>query len=376
MFKKIAENIIKCSLELKPGEKLNILIQGKSQNILGREIERIANENGIQTRYGFDNLDYYETFTDEEFEKFVERELKIMQLCDACVRVVDMVPVQLSDKAVARRNYFLKVVRDDVMLKKRWNLTSVPCRDNFKSEDEYRELLETYIKSCSIDYNKMSKAMDKLVTRLSEADIVRIVAKGTDLTFSIKGMPAIKCFGKLNLPDGEIFTAPRKDSVNGYITYNLPSSQNGVTHNNIYFEFRDGKIVREYSDNTEELTKVLNTDEGARYIGEFSFGVNPYVKKCFNNTLYDEKIRGSIHLTPGDAYEECDNGNRSIVHWDLVQSHNLEHGGGEIWLDDELIRKDGIFVVDYLKCLNPVNLINKFNNEVVKKDDKEEMNNY
>lgn len=368
MFKKIAENIVEYSLELKQGEYLNILIQGNSQNVLGREIERIANEKGIITRYAFLNYENFETFTDEEFEKFVERELKIMQLCDACVRVVDMVPVQLSDKAVERRNHFLKIVRDDVMLKKRWNLTSVPCRENFKSEEEYRELLDTYIKSCSIDYNEMSKAMDKLVNRLSKGNMVRIVAKGTDLTFSIKGMPAIKCFGKLNLPDGEIFTAPIKDSVNGYITYNLPSVQNGITHNNIYFEFRNGKIVREYSDNTEELTKVLNTDEGARCIGEFSFGVNPYVKKFFNNTLYDEKIRGSIHLTPGDAYEECDNGNRSIVHWDLVQSHNPEHGGGEIWVDGELIRKDGIFVADYLKCLNPSNLIHKINYETVKKE--------
>jgi len=278
-------------------------------------------------------------------------------MCDACVLVVDMLPVKLSERATEKRNHYYKLVHKDVRLNKRWNLTSVPCIENCKSEEEYKELLETYIKSCSIDYDKMSKAMDNLVERLTKADKVRIVAKDTDITFSIKGLPPVKCIGKRNLPDGEVYTAPVRDSVNGYITYNLPSVQSGVVHNNIRFEFKDGKIIRESSDHTEELTKILNTDEGSRYIGEFSFGVNPYVTKCFNNTLYDEKISGTIHFTPGSAYAKCNNGNKSLLHWDIIQSHTPEYGGGEIWLDDELIRKNGVFVVDYLKCLNPSNLI-------------------
>lgn len=374
MFRKIAENIVDYSLELKPGENLNIIIRGKSQDILGKEIEKVANEKGISTRYGYDNREEFETFTDEEFDKYVQEELAAMEACDACILVVDMVPVKLSDKATERRNHYFNIVHKNVRLKKRWNLTSVPCRENCKSEQEYQELFDTYIKACSIDYNKMSQAMDNLVKRLTKADKVHIIAKDTDITFSIKGLPPVKCIGKRNLPDGEVYTAPVKDSVNGYITYNLPIVQNGVTHNNIRFEFKNGKIIKESSDHTQELTKVLNTDEGARYIGEFSFGVNPYVKKCFNNALYDEKISGTIHFTPGSAYERCNNGNKSVIHWDIVQSHTLEYGGGEIWLDDELIRKNGIFVVDYLKCLNPSNLISmmdKVDNLSIKKQNEQ-----
>lgn len=371
MFEKIAKNIVDYSLELKQGEKLNIIIRGKGQDVLGHEIEKVAKAKGIKTRYSQYDYDQYETMTDQEFEAYLQKELKIMTECDACALVGISQKVKLSDMANARNDRFFKIVHRDVRLKKRWNLTSVPCREDQKSEEAYKEMLNTYIKSCSIDYDNMSRAMDNLVERLARADKVRIIAKDTDISFSIKGLPPVKCIGKRNLPDGEVYTAPVKDSVNGYITYNLPSMQNGVKHNNIHFEFKNGKIVKEWSDHTEELTKVLNTDEGARYIGEFSFGVNPYVKKCFNNTLYDEKISGTIHFTPGNAYERCNNGNKSVVHWDIVQSHTPEYGGGEIWLDDELIRKDGIFVAEYLKCLNPDQLIP----EASKKESAEDVEN-
>ena len=357
MFKKIAKNIVDYSLELKPGENLNIIVRGKSQDCLGKEIEKYAKQKCINTRYAYEIRENFETFTDQEFNEYVENELAAMKACDACVILNNMIPVKLSEKATKRLNYFFDTVHRDVRLNKRWNLTSVPCLEKCGNEQDYQEMLDTYIKSCSIDYQKMSVAMDNLVKRLQNADMVRIVAKDTDISFSIKGLPPIKCIGKRNLPDGELYTAPVKDSVNGYITYNLPSYQNGVKHKNIHFEFKDGKIVKGSSNHTDELTKVLNTDEGARYIGEFSFGLNPYITKSFNTTLYDEKISGTIHFTPGMAYSRCDNGNKSTIHWDIVQSHTPEYGGGEIWLDDELIRKDGLFVVDDLKALNPENLI-------------------
>lgn len=364
MFEKIAQNIVCHSLELKPGEKLNILIRGKSQEPLGREIEKVANELGITTRYAYDNVEDFETFTDEELEKHIQKELAIMKESDACSIVYDFIPIKLSEEARKKREHFFEIVHSGVRLKKRWNVTSLPVREVCKSEMDFQEMYDTYIQACSIDYDKMSKAMDNLVERLMCADKVRIVAEGTDISFSIKGLPPVKCIGKRNMPDGEVYTAPVKDSVNGVISYNFPSEWDGVVHNNIRFEFKDGKIVNESSDHTEELTKTLNTDEGARYIGEFSFGLNPYISRCFNNALYDEKISGTIHFTPGAAYERCDNGNKSSIHWDIVQSHTPEYGGGEIWLDDELIRKDGLFVVDYLKCLNPANLADEIlNNE-------------
>lgn len=185
---------------------------------------------------------------------------------------------------------------------------------------------------------------------------MRLVSPGTDLTFSIKGIPAIKCAGNMNIPDGEIYTAPVKNSVNGVITYNAPSLHGGIKHENICLRFIEGKIVEATSSNTEALNKVLDTDAGARYVGEFAIGVNPFVTKPMLDILFDEKISGSIHFTPGCCYDDAYNGNKSSVHWDLVSIMTPEWGGGEIYFDDVLIRKDGLFVLDELKCLNPENL--------------------
>lgn len=210
-----------------------------------------------------------------------------------------------------------------------------------------------YFQVCTLDYARMAQAMDALAERMAATDEVRIVGPGTDLVFSIKGMPQIKCAGRRNIPDGELFTAPLRESVSGKITYNTPSVYMGTTFDNVSFTFKDGKIVEASANNTQRLEEILDTDEGARYIGEFSFGLNPFIEHPMKDTLFDEKIHGSFHFTPGSAYEECDNGNRSAVHWDLVCIQRPEYGGGEIYFDGQLIRKDGRFVTPDLELLNP-----------------------
>ena len=209
---------------------------------------------------------------------------------------------------------------------------------------------------CTLDYGKMSKAMDSLVELMNRTDKVRITGPGTDLTFSIKGIGAVKCAGECNIPDGEVYTAPVRESMNGVISYNTPSEEQGFTYENIVFEIENGKIVKATANDTEKINAMLDTDEGARYFGEFAIGVNPYVLKPMKDTLFDEKICGSFHLTPGMCYEDAPNGNKSAVHWDLVMIQRPEYGGGEIYFDDRLIRKDGLFVVPELECLNPENL--------------------
>ncbi|MGO0063029.1 aminopeptidase [Brevibacillus fluminis] len=217
---------------------------------------------------------------------------------------------------------------------------------------------EFFYNVCTMDYERMSKAMDTLVDVMNQTDKVRIVGPGTDLTFSIKDIPAIKCAGELNLPDGEVYTAPVKESVNGTISYNTPSPYNGFVFEKIVLTFDNGKIVKATANDTERINRVFDTDEGARFVGEFAIGVNPYIKKPMNDVLFDEKIDGSIHFTPGQAYDNADNGNRSSIHWDMVLIQRPEYGGGEIWFDDRLIRKDGRFVVPELEGLNPENLMN------------------
>jgi aminopeptidase len=209
-----------------------------------------------------------------------------------------------------------------------------------------------YFRVCTADYAQMAKDQEPLVARMEAAREVRITAPGTDLRFSVEGMPVRPCHGQRNIPDGEVFTAPVRDSVQGTIRYNTPSRYQGTVFEGIELEFEGGRIVRAEANEKERIERILDSDEGARYIGEWSIGCNNHVRRPMLDTLFDEKIGGSIHFTPGQAYEDCDNGNRSRIHWDLVLIQTPEWGGGEIWFDGELVRKDGRFVPEDLRGLN------------------------
>lgn len=235
----------------------------------------------------------------------------------------------------------------------RWPTSSMAQQAKLSTE----AFEEFFFNTCTMDYSKMSEAMDPLVDLMKKTDKVRIVAPGTDISFSIKDIPVIKCDGELNIPDGEVFTAPVKDSVNGVIHYNTETLYEGKVFSDVRLEFKDGKIIKATANNTEDLNNILDTDEGARYVGEFAIGVNPHVKKPMLDTLFDEKIAGSIHFTPGNSYDLAPNGNSSKVHWDIVLIQTEEWGGGELYFDDVLIRKNGMFVLDELKGLNPEKLL-------------------
>jgi aminopeptidase len=213
-----------------------------------------------------------------------------------------------------------------------------------------------YFRVCTLDYQRMAQAMLPLQELMEATDRVRLVAPGTDLSFSIHGIPAVCCDGRNNIPDGEVFTAPVRDTVEGTIHFNAPTIYRGIAQEDIRLSFRDGKIVGATSSESEHLNRVLDADEGARYVGEFAIGFNPYITRPMKDILFDEKIAGSIHFTPGCAYEDAFNGNHSQIHWDMVLMMDPEHGGGEIWFDDRLVRKDGRFVLPELEGLNPERL--------------------
>lgn len=253
--------------------------------------------------------------------------------------------------------YSLPVHHDRRVGKTKWVVLRYPTQGmSCMSAMSTEKFEDFYFDVCNLDYNKMAEAMTPLVELINKTDKVRIVGPGTDLTFSIKNIGGIKCCGLRNIPDGEVYTAPVKDSVNGVITYNVPTSKDGIKFENVCLVFENGKIVKATANNTEAINKIFDTDEGSRYVGEFALGVNPYINNAMGDILFDEKISGSIHFTPGSCYDEANNGNRSAIHWDLVLVQTKEFGGGEIYFDDVLIRKDGIFVVDSLKGLNPENL--------------------
>jgi aminopeptidase len=221
-----------------------------------------------------------------------------------------------------------------------------------KSTEEFEDF---YFKVCCIDYAKMDAACAPLKARMQRADKVHIKGPGeTDLTFSIKGIGVIPCCGEYNIPDGECFTAPVRDSVNGVLQYNTPTVYNGQSFENIRFVFKNGKIVEATCQgDSKKLNEILDTDEGARYIGEFAIGFNPHITHAMKDILFDEKVAGSFHFTPGRCYETTENHNRSEIHWDLVCIQRAEFGGGTISFDGEVIRKDGLFVPADLHALNP-----------------------
>lgn len=241
--------------------------------------------------------------------------------------------------------------------KTRWCVLRWPTPSMAQSAGMSTEAFENlYFDVCTMDYRKMARAMVPLHKRMSKADRVQLKGPGTDVTFSIKGIGAQMCRGDRNIPDGEVFSCPVKNSVNGVIQYNTPTLYAGTKFENVRLTFRHGKIVDAKASNTKRLNEILNTDAGARYVGEFSLGFNPYILNPMCDILFDEKIAGSLHFTPGQAYEDCGNGNKSAIHWDMVLIQRKEWGGGEVWFDGELIRKDGLFVPRDLKRLNPANL--------------------
>jgi len=241
--------------------------------------------------------------------------------------------------------------------KTRWVVLRWPSPSMAQAANMSTEAFEDfYFDVCTMDYRKMAKAMLPLEKRMKTAGRVQLKGPGTDLSFSIKGIGAKSCNGKLNIPDGEVFSCPVKNSVSGTIQFNTPTLYSGTRFENVRLEFENGKVVNANSNNNKRLNEILDTDAGARYIGEFAIGFNPYIQNPMCDILFDEKIAGSLHFTPGQAYEVADNGNRSAVHWDMVLIQRPEWGGGEIWFDDELIRKDGLFVPKDLKPLNPENL--------------------
>jgi len=234
----------------------------------------------------------------------------------------------------------------------RWPHPSMAQAANMSTE----AFEEFFFRVCTLNYRKMAKAMQPLERRMAKAKKVHLKSPGTDLTFSIKGIGSQGCAGLRNIPDGEVFSCPIKDSVEGVIQFNTPTVYNGAKFENIRLKFQKGRIIQATGSDSKRLNAILDTDPGARYIGEFSLGFNPHILNPMCDILFDEKIAGSLHFTPGQAYEECDNGNRSAVHWDMVLIQRPDWGGGEVWFDGELIRKNGLFVPRDLRPLNPQNL--------------------
>ena len=363
---KLADGLVNFSCAVKPGE--NVLIQsiGGNEDLTRALIKTVYKAGGVPFLWLEDKSMDREIMlncTPEQLTTRANVDAAMMSQMQAFIGIRGGTNAsEFSDVPGDKFNDYMTSYWTPVhgrirVPKTKWVILRYPSPSMAQLADMSTEAFEDYFFSvCTLDYSKMDKAMDSLKALMERTDKVRLTAPGTDLTFSIKGLPAIKCAGNMNIPDGEIYTAPVKYSVNGTIAYNTPSLEAGFTFTDIKFTFKDGKIVEATANDNARINKQLDIDEGARYVGEFAIGVNPYITFPMKDTLFDEKIAGSIHFTPGSCYDDCNNGNKSSQHWDIVLIQTPEYGGGEIWFDDVLIRKDGMFVLPELLCLNPENL--------------------
>lgn len=365
-IKTLAKNLVNYSIAVKKGDKVLIEATDLDSPLVVNLIRAIKENGGYAFVQLFDSKVQRELLmhADETYCKLMEKyDRTRMEDMDCYIGIrgslnsFESSDVPSQNKELYSRLYSHPIHHEIRVGKTRWVILRYPNESMSQLAGVSTEKFEDfYFNVCNLDYSKMDRAMDALVAIMEKTDKVRILGNGTDLSFSIKGMKAVKCSGHCNIPDGEVYTAPIKNSVNGVIAYNAPSIENGIKFENVRLEFKDGKIVNATANYTKECNAIFDTDEGARYVGEFALGVNPYIDTPMGDILFDEKISGSIHFTPGCCYEDADNGNQSAIHWDLVLMQSSEYGGGEIYFDDVLIRKDGRFVLPELDCLNPENL--------------------
>lgn len=363
-FAKLAKLLIEYSTRLKRGERVLMEVIDVPDEF-SVELMRAARKVGavpvIEVRHSRVTREIVRGANDRHAALIRDIELARMRKMQAYIAIRGAANAsENADVPSSEMALYSKVLRPVLnyrVNKTRWVVLRWPTPSMAQSAGMSTEAFENlYFDVCTMNYAKMARAMVPLQRRMKKADHVHITAPGTDLRFSIKGIGAVKCEGLRNIPDGEVFSCPMKNSVQGYITFNTPTIYSGTKFENVRLEFKDGKIISATSNNTKRLNEILDTDAGARYIGEFSLGFNPYIQNPMCDILFDEKIAGSLHFTPGQAYEVADNGNRSAVHWDMVLIQRKEWGGGEVSFDGELIRKDGLFVPKDLRPLNPDNL--------------------
>ena len=363
-YPKLAQLLVNYSTALKKGDRIlldMIDVPDEFTLALIRAVRAAGAIPFVETRHTRVGREQLLGITETQAKDIRDLELARMKKMQAyiAVRGADNMN-ENSDVPSDRMKLYSQVIRpvlDYRVNKTNWCVLRWPSPSMAQAAGMSTEAFENlYFDVCTMDYPKMAKAQTPLQKRMAKADKVHLKGPGTDLTFSIKGIGAKKCEGTRNIPDGEVFSCPVKNSVNGVIQYNTPTLYAGTKFENVRLEFKDGKIIHATANNTKKLNEILDTDAGARYVGEFAIGFNPHIQNPMCDILFDEKIAGSLHFTPGKAYEDCGNGNNSAIHWDMVLIQRPEWGGGEIWFDGELIRKDGIFVPKDLHPLNPANL--------------------
>lgn len=360
-FKKLAEQVVGYAVRVQPGEHVNLRMQNIPDEMTVQLIRAVREAGGlphVDLSHSLVTKELNMGATEEQYG--LEGRYRLQRAQDMAVHIcfyADANTFETADVPADRMKIVSKHFKpssDFTCNKRKWTVLAWPTPSMAQAAGMSTEAFEDfYFRCCLADYASMRPGMEKIKAMMEAADQVRIEGPGTDLAFSIKGVPAIPCCGDCNIPDGEVYTAPVRESVNGMLAYNAPSIYHGIPFDGVRFRFENGRIVEAHCNGDEAaLNKILDTDAGARYIGEFALGVNPFILQPMRDILFDEKIAGSFHFTPGQCYDEAPNGNESAIHWDLVCIQRPECGGGRIYFDEKLIRDNGVFVDPDLAMFN------------------------
>jgi aminopeptidase len=371
-WQRLADVLVHHSVRVQPGERVLIEAFDMPPEFVALLARTIAQAGGVpivDTKSSLVLRALYQNATESQIRFIATLERERMEQVQGYIGLrgtpnfAEMSDVPPEKMKMVRQLWWTPVHQEVRVPKTKWVVLRWPTVGMAQAANMSTEAFEAfYFRVCTLDYAQMERAVQPLVELMERTREVHITGPGTDLRFSIEGIGVVPCYGLRNIPDGECFTCPVRDSVEGEITINTNSVYEGTLYRDIRLRLHRGKIVeatcaddgdRPGAGNPRKLNAILDTDEGARYIGEWSLGFNPHILHPMHDTLFDEKIAGSFHFTPGNAYQEADNGNRSSVHWDLVVIQRPEYGGGEIYFDGQLVRKDGLFVLPELQALNP-----------------------
>ena len=359
----VAKILVDYSVEVKPSQLVRIsggpegapLILAVYQKVLERgahpflQVEPEEAEELFYTYAKDAQLDYVPPFMKEVIEQIdagigIWTDVNTKQLTNAD-------PAKQSRRGVAMRPLRDRLLERAAKKELRWSGTVHPIQAFAQdAEMSLREFEDFVYEACLVHepdpinaWKKVSKEQQRLVDWLNKTKQIHVVGPDTDLKLEVTDRKWINCDGHENFPDGEIFTGPIEESLNGHIRYTYPACHFGREVEDVRLQFKDGKVIKATAAKNEEfLSKMLESDKGAKYVGEFAFGTNPGIQRFTKNTLFDEKIGGTIHLALGLGYPESGSKNKSAIHWDMVCDLR---DGGEVRVDGTVFLKDGKILI-------------------------------
>jgi len=349
---RLADILVNHSLRVKRGDRVMIAASSELAKPLVIEAYRKVLEAGghPQTRIAFEELSgiLFNEASKSQLTHFPETKLYEAENMDCFINIRAAANKRalsnVDPKRMAMRGKAMKPISEIIVNRKRWVLCNFPTNSLAQEADMSLAEYEAFLYGATnINWDGVQKRGKSLKRLLDRGRRITIVGKETEITIGIEGRKGVPCFGERNMPDGEVYVSPLEESAEGHIYFETPAIYQGSEVAGIRLTFKGGKVVEASAEKNESfLIDMLNTDRGARYLGEVGIGINYGIKSFSKDILFDEKIGGTVHLALGRSYEKAGGKNDSAIHWDIIKDLRK---GGELYIDRKLIQKNGKFLV-------------------------------